>query len=560
MREEFSYNIILLGGTGAKCGEILLHMCANGYFPYAKLNMLYIDSDTGNGNARTFRNLYDTYVKCRESYLIPGTQIDCFFHTKVKLKTQNPVRKYTYFSDLAKFSGKQQGTTEAAEALMGVLYSEEEMSLKISDGFFAHPNVGAAVFAANMESIMAEFLEDIRKDAREMRKIKIFLLGSVFGGTGASSLPTIARYFKESPFGSSDNKNIREQLKIGGCLVLPYFSFDSENMEQKKKNNATQPQIEPNKFSLKTKSALEYYKYVDAEEGRKTFNELFILGHDRSDVRGYYAASGEEQRNLPHVVEFYSAMSAVTFFEEDMEKEGYFFAVTPARIIGGENIYKGTKGYSLFMFMMRFALVMKSLIMEELFDYTKKNKLKENADKIPWYYDFLCGKADAKDFEADRLYSKFHDISDYCDAYIRWFAELNLSNIAKLDKLEQIDYRPESGDTVSYLSFFSKQLLFRQLQNIQIWNADEGEKNDLYADNLKYIRTKLQELETVHFYTDRKSERIGMGEIWSRLSYMGFNSFLKNDDVFKNIFKSTDKTMDSGVRNLVNAIFCACLF
>lgn len=35
--EEYSYNLILLGGTGAKCGEIFIHMCANGYFQKKKL-------------------------------------------------------------------------------------------------------------------------------------------------------------------------------------------------------------------------------------------------------------------------------------------------------------------------------------------------------------------------------------------------------------------------------------------------------------------------------------------------------------------------------------------
>ena len=42
MREKYSYNIILLGGTGAKCGEIFVHMCANGYLNCEKVNILYI--------------------------------------------------------------------------------------------------------------------------------------------------------------------------------------------------------------------------------------------------------------------------------------------------------------------------------------------------------------------------------------------------------------------------------------------------------------------------------------------------------------------------------------
>ncbi len=563
MREEFSYNVILLGGTGAKCGEILLHMCANGYFKYKSINILYIDSDMFNGNAKKFKDLYQTYTQCRENYLIKSSPISCFFYPKVRLMTENPVKEIKNFSDMVTASGSESdfGVAEGAKALMEVLYSREEMDLEISNGFFAHPNVGAAVFAAEMGRVMSEFLSLIRIELQEMKKIKIFLLGSVFGGTGASSLPTIARYFKETLFGASDNKNVQELMKIGGCMVLPYFLFARR---EGKTEGEGEPVIEADKFALKTKSALEYYKYVDEEEGRKTFDELFILGHDAADVRGYYATAGAEQRNLPHIVEFYAAMSAITFFENEMDKKGHYFAVVPSDKISGENIYGEEKGYGFFFIMMRFAIVMKSLIIEELFDYTQKDKPRKTAKRIPWYYDFLNGKAKAQNFDAGRLYNYFKAITEYCDEYIRWFTELNLDNIGKRTMLDQVEYDDDRGDVVGYLAFFFKEILFRQCQNNEIWNRevdleDETAKNQYY-ENLTFIRKNLEKLETIHFVTDAPSERIGMGDIWSRLSNMGFNSFVKDNEVFQNIVKSADKTMAAGVRNLVNAVFCACLF
>ena len=38
--------------------------------------------------------------------------------------------------------------------------------MEIEKGFFAHPNVGAAVFAANMENIISEFLNDVTLDKK----------------------------------------------------------------------------------------------------------------------------------------------------------------------------------------------------------------------------------------------------------------------------------------------------------------------------------------------------------------------------------------------------------
>lgn len=564
MREAFGYNIILLGGTGAKCGEILLHMCANGYFRYRYLNILYIDSDTDNGNARRFRELYETYMECRARYVIKSSPISCFFYPEIRLMTKNPVGKLNVFSDMINESGSDHESSEGARALMGALYSKEEIDLRISDGFFAHPNVGAAVFAANMDEIMSDFSSLIQAELQEAKKVKIFVLGSVFGGTGAASLPTIAKYIREKLIGASDNRNIKKLMKIGACMVLPYFLFEID--DKISAHVSQEPTIEANKFAMKTKAALEYYKYVEEESGQKIVDEMFILGHDGADVRGRYAAAGEKQRNLPHIVELYAAMSAVTFFEAEMEKRGTYFAVVPADKTGGESIYGGEIGYSLFFIMMRFSIVMESLIIDELFDHTHKDKLNKKAKKIPWYYDFLNGKAAAKDFVPTRLIEYFKDIRRYCDEYIRWFAELSLKNIDKQNLLNQVNYdeEKEDGDIVKYVDFFSKELLFRQYQNIQIRNGDmevgKETARNLYDMNRKYIRRNLQHLEEIHFSTDKDSERIDMDRIWSRLSGMGFSHFVKDKDIFRNIVQSEDKSMEAGVRNLVNAVFCACLF
>ena len=213
---------------------------------------------------------------------------------------------------------------------------------------------------------------------------------------------------------------------------------------------------------------------------------------------------------------------------------------------------------------MRLAIVMKRLILEEMFDYTKSNKLRGTVHLIPWYYDFLDGKTKSSNMNMQKLYDMFENISEYCDDYIRWFAELNIANVGKLDNLEQINYSESDEDTVGYLSLFKKELLIRQYQNNRIIKGliakDEEVLKNLYKENLKYIRTHLEKLEEVHAYTDLDSESIDMSIIWRRLCDSGFNLFVRNDDAFKNIVRTSDKSMESGIRNLVNAVFCSCLY
>lgn len=579
MKDKNSYNLILLGGTGARCGEIFVYMCANGYFDCDVVHILYIDSDRENGNGEMFRAVVKQYQACRERYALKNSPIPYFFKPKIHLTEQTPVGGLSHFKDLAAPSQNGVGQVNSAEALMRALYSDEEMEMKISDGFFAHPNVGAALFAANMDAVMGDFLRIIQAE-RDTKDVKVFLVGSLFGGTGASALPTISKYLKKKLHVDSGNKLIDEHLKIGVCMVLPYFVFARDGWKAgMSQSSGGDAQIEAEKFATKTKSALEYYKYINSDPDGAVFDSLYILGHDGEDVRGVYATAGSEQRNLPHIVEMYGAMAGVHFFKDDSGSGQHYFATVGKKTIGWTDIYKNTRGFFSFFIMMRFAIVMKSLILEELFDYQKQNKLKKKARNIPWYYDFLNGKDQSVDMQEDQLYHKFEDISYFCDSYIRWFSELSLSGVDMVKALDQIRYR-ESGeqggkttseadvesDVVEYLRLFSEEILIRQHHNNLITLGRGCGKDDtvnagIYAANLKYIRRHFKSLAPVHPSNDLETEKIGMEEIWSRICDLGFKSSAAGDygPLVENISLSNDKSMDACVRNLVNAVFIACM-
>lgn len=579
MKDKTSYNLILLGGTGARCGEIFVYMCANGYFDCDEVHILYIDSDQENGNGEMFRAVVKQYQACRDRYNLKNSPIPYFFRPKIYLTEKTPVGELKHFKDLAAPSQNGVGQVNSAEALMKVLYSDEEMEMKISDGFFAHPNVGAALFAANMDSVMGDFLRIIQAE-RDTKDVKVFLLGSLFGGTGASAVPTISKYLKKKLHVDSGNKLIDEHLKIGACMVLPYFAFARDGWKAGTlQSNDGDAQIEAEKFATKTKSALEYYKYINSGPDGAVFDRLYILGHDGEDIRGVYATAGGEQRNLPHIVEMYGAMAGVHFFKDDSKSTQHYFATVGKKTIGWGDIYKNTRGFFSFFIMMRFVIVMKSLILEELFDYKQQNKLKKKARNIPWYYDFLNGKAQSVDMQEDQLYHKFEDISNFCDSYIRWFSELSISNVEMLKALNQIRFR-ESGkegdvtkgeadvesDVVEYLRLFSEEILIRQHHNNLIslgrgCGKDVMVNAEIYAANVKYIRKHFKTLAPVHPSNNLETERIGMEEIWSRICDLGFKSSTTSDygPLVENISLANDKSMDACVRNLVNAVFIACM-
>src|SRR5207302_1604172 len=99
-------------------------------------------------------------------------------------------------------------------------------------GFRGHPSIGAAVMAAAVklggEEPWASLRDQISLDVGAGEGAKVMLFGSIFGGTGASGVPTIARLVKNEFSSQLRNK----PFKIGSVLMLPYFSFDPVKSER----------------------------------------------------------------------------------------------------------------------------------------------------------------------------------------------------------------------------------------------------------------------------------------------------------------------------------------
>ena len=58
---------------------------------------------------------------------------------------------------------------------------------------------------------------------------------------------------------------------------------------------------------------------------------------------------------------------------------------------------------------------------------------------------------------------------------------------------------------------------------------------------------------------DQDINKISMKDIWLRLSNLGFNYYEKDDNILKNIQRANDKSMDEGIKNLINAVYIACM-
>ena len=58
---------LVLGGTGAKCLESIIHLAAAGMMPVEDLYVLFVDSDTANGSLGRAQKTLRSYMTCKDN-------------------------------------------------------------------------------------------------------------------------------------------------------------------------------------------------------------------------------------------------------------------------------------------------------------------------------------------------------------------------------------------------------------------------------------------------------------------------------------------------------------
>ena len=301
--------VFYVGGSGSKMLEASLHAAAAGVFNVtgAPVNTVIVDLDDDGGNLTRAKSLIGIYRKVRES--IGGREekegsADIGFRTDFDLYTLTSVENKAMDGILA--STDIGDDREIARAL----YTDYEMEMSYKRGFYGHPNVGAHFFASQLPNLpdnhsFTEVIEKIRQELIKGGRPRILLAGSIFGGTGASAIPSIAKYIRQltdlNPVPGAQ-RTVGGGAVIGAMLLLPYFATT--------KGDGV---IDYTQFEPKAKAALEYYAKEGVGYGdNKVFNAIYMVGSQDKVVYSY-CTGGSEQNNAAHLVDFLGA-EAVSHF------------------------------------------------------------------------------------------------------------------------------------------------------------------------------------------------------------------------------------------------------
>ena len=79
------YFVLGIGGTGMRCIESLIHVCAMGMFDDTEIHLLALDTDKNNGNFSRLKEVKEAYVNAKNIDKANRTPLsDTFFSANIK--------------------------------------------------------------------------------------------------------------------------------------------------------------------------------------------------------------------------------------------------------------------------------------------------------------------------------------------------------------------------------------------------------------------------------------------------------------------------------------------
>ena len=283
---DHTMHVICIGGSGLRVLRSFIMLLLSGYdIPGYKIKPYIVDPHLQSKDLKFATELLAKYQT------IYSDNNKGF--AKVPLVIENlssiNIIKISNNQTFGDFIGYNEMKDKNAQYLVDMLYSDINIRKPMTVGFKGSPNVGNVVFQ--------EFVKDnsFRNDFGNFtQNDKVILLGSLFGGTGASGIPTIAKALK----------SLYSQLPIAAVTLTPYFKLNDPDP------TAVDKEIDSSNFETKSLAALNYYS-----EHNKDINTFYVLGDTLSSK---YEYDEEHQGNKAHLIEIVAATAIKNFAEKQV--------------------------------------------------------------------------------------------------------------------------------------------------------------------------------------------------------------------------------------------------
>lgn len=288
-----------IGGTGSRVLRSFTMMMAAGVkIGVDEIVPIIIDPDAANADLTRTVTLMNNYRSIRKHLSFPKENKNTFFRKEISQTLVNYTlrindtgdKTFQNFIELPSMS-------RANQAMCKMLFSDKNLTSQMDVGFKGNPNIGSIVLnqITNSDDFIA-FANSFEQGD------KIFIISSIFGGTGASGFPLLLKTLRTG--NRFPNNDIINKSEIGAITILPYFKLETDD----------ESEIDSSTFISKTKSALSYYENNISRNNQ--INALYYLADDVTNTYENHEG-GTSQQNDAHLIEFLAASAIVDFSNKE---------------------------------------------------------------------------------------------------------------------------------------------------------------------------------------------------------------------------------------------------
>lgn len=295
-----------IGGTGARVIRSLTMLLASGVKLGENIDTVIpviIDQDRSNGDLTRTIALLKTYKSLHDQLKFGRNSKSEFFKTNIDdLNTSFRMQIADVADKDFQSYIKYLNLDTRNKALVSLLFSKKNLEARMDVGFKGNPNMGSVVlnnFSTEADNDLGSILESFQSGD------KIFIISSIFGGTGAAGFPLLLKTLRQAQSSQLPSAALVANAPIGAITVLPYFGVQHDEDSE----------INMDSFMSKAKAALSYYR------DNLNTDVLYYISDKLS--KNYDNHEGDSaQRNNAHFVEMVAALSIIDFCKNNVQHDG----------------------------------------------------------------------------------------------------------------------------------------------------------------------------------------------------------------------------------------------
>lgn len=479
-----------VGGSGSKCIESLVFLHSIGLLGNARLGVVLVDADASNGNSQRAQANLRRCADCQNLFGKGSTAfMEGEFHD---YGIWNPLADVIHCNNLGQvFNRTSMASTSPQLAyLFDALFSPDEQIADLNVGFRGRPPIGSAVMSrlelkditTGKDTLWGRVFDDIATDVSNHDPVVVHLFGSVFGGTGASGVPTLAKLIHEQLEMTGNRKNVH----INATPLLPYFGFS-------KPDDGDQTVFaETRFFGLNTQAALQYF----TEQSPGVFDTVYLLGNSEKELYDTHTG-GTNQQNNAHFIELIAALSVADGVNRPIgtTQAAYISRSEPDRL-NWDDLPSGSENRSPREYLgrgVRFAYAWFYNVSLEL-DAAKVAGSKHFAKGAPWFPRFFrlnsSGTTEKPSVKDEQETIRAAALDDWAKAFLTWVKQLGKgTSTSQAEQLFKLKRLGEIQDKRGYEDSLAELIIDGPISPVDVRrDCIDRVKNQL-ADRMRYSET-----------------------------------------------------------------------